>query len=642
MIGRSTSLLACALLTGSLVAPIATFAMPQLDSVEPAAQRVYERVVLRGQGFGNYDPGVSEVLFVAAGGGGNVVAAGVPHVWRDDFISVRVPVGDGDGPVAKGAVDVQVITGDGSSGTAPLEIIFVSGASLDFIEKSDIVNDLDISGYLGAETSNMARTKDAEFGDINGDGFIDVIDNNSNNQSNGTHEVARLNREGMFFSPVSWEPLNQSDTGNFLVFVPPNGNYVADAVVYDADLIDLNNDGLPDWVQAASGSNIDVRVAINNFQGRPGRFLEATNAWLPNPNFPSGSPDDVGHVDVNFDGFLDVGVAFRFSNRGQVYVNQNGQTFGTTIDVISSAGSMHDIFFLDANADGFPDIVMVNESGNAPLLLHNGNVNNPAWAQSTTLSITGFAGLAADLNGDGLDDVAIVGSNQASVFINNPASPGSFVERSLSGTVQFMYDVEAGDIDLDGDIDLASAAVVTSANNSARIYENDGNGFFTNLTNPGADVILPGIASYQRLSVDLFDVDNDHDLDLYLTGADGIGVFGFGAVANQFWESRILGFSIDPQGSCPGAATLTGKGATPNGVVGVLQGTAPGLRVFAAGPCAGTTFAVQNLSVLGITIADADGEFQVPINLAGGDCNTTIQAIDATSCAVTSVDSLPD
>ncbi|MEO0972878.1 MAG: hypothetical protein AAFX85_07260, partial [Pseudomonadota bacterium] len=75
-----------------------------------------------------------------------------------------------------------------------------------------LVNDFDVSGFLGPQNFNTARTKDADVADINGDGYPDLIDNNSNNLGNGTHEVLRINRLGLYFSPVNFEPVNASDT----------------------------------------------------------------------------------------------------------------------------------------------------------------------------------------------------------------------------------------------------------------------------------------------------------------------------------------------------------------------------------------------------------------------------------------------
>ncbi len=631
-----------ALLASGALTCAGALAAPAIDSISPTAQRVHERIVLRGSGFGAYEPGVSQVTFTAAGGGATT-AAGVPYVWRDDYISVRVPAGGTNGPVSLGGVEVSVTMSDGTSAPMSAVIISAGGASFDLFEKSRLVSDVDVSGFLGDGDFNKARTKDADVADVNGDGYPDIIDNNSNNLGNGTHEVLRINRLGLFFTPINFEPVTASDTnGPFITTVLPDGNYVGDAVSYDADFIDLNNDDLPDWVQAASQANTFVRVAMNNFGGTPGRFVEDSNNWFPNPDFPSGSPDDIGHWDVNFDGFVDVLAAFRFSTRGQVYINGGGTTFSDTITASAPSGSMHDAFFTDFNDDGFPDVVLVNESGDAALFRNNRQLPVPAFNFVGSLNATGFAGSAGDFNADGLDDIIVVGTFSAVVFINNPAAPGNFSRRLLPGAEQFMYDVELADIDLDGDIDAIGTAVVTNPNDNIRVWLNDGAGNFTNATDPGTGVVFPDNGAYQRMSADVIDMDLDGDLDIYVTGADGTGVFGFGAVSNQFWENRSLGLSLDPTGNCPGDVTFEGAGATPGEQVVVLRGT--GLRprrLPLISPCPGLPLGLQGVEVLTVFTADGNGNFGGDLSVPAANCGAFVQAVELASCRGTSVDSLP-
>jgi hypothetical protein len=619
----------------------AAYAMPTVDAVTPAAQRVHERVVLRGSGFGAYQPGVSRVDFSAAGGG-STTRAGVPYVWRDDYIAVRVPAGDANGAVPKGNVEVTITNADGTSNAIAMEVLFRPGAGIDLFEKTRLVNDEDTSGFLGAASFNQARTKDAEIGDVNGDGYPDIIDNNSNNVNNRTHEVIRTNRLGLYFTPTNWAPRTSGDTeGPFRVIVPPDGVYVGDAIVYDADFVDLNNDDLPDWVQAASVGRGAIRVSINNFNGNPGLFLESTNQWVQSDNFPSSSPDDIGHTDVNFDGFVDVLAAFRFSSSGQVFLNQNGTTFGTVITATAQSGSMHDAFFTDFDGDGYNDVVLVNENGNSARFRNNQSLPVPSFVFVGTLPENGFAGATADFNADGLDDLVIGGSFSATVFLNDPNSPGTFTLQPLPGVEQFTYDIELADMDLDGDVDIIATAVVTNPNDNLRMWLNDGNGNFTNVTTPGSETIFPDNGPYQRMSADVIDMDNDGDLDIYVTGADGTGVFGFGAVTNQFWENRAIGLALEPRGNCPGQVTLVGSGATPGAQVAVLRGSALFAREVMVGPCPTLRLGLQGISLLTVQTADAEGNFSFTTPVPGQFCGAFVQALEFASCATSSVDSLP-
>lgn len=252
-----------------------------LSSIEPQQQAVYSMVTLRGTGFGAFSPGISKIVFSNADGS-LVIDDARPYVWRDDFIQVRVPAGGPAGKIPLDDLRVSLETVGGASNALPFQVLARPAANtLSFVQRSQIVNNEEVSGFLGSVNDNKARTKDGHVGDANGDGYPDLIDSNSNNSNNGTHSVLRLNQGGTGFIDAKWEPRDSGDTGNFVVTILPGGLYPGNVIVYDADFIDLNNDELPEWVTGDAGSALRVRVDNNNYQGVPGRFVEATSTWLP-------------------------------------------------------------------------------------------------------------------------------------------------------------------------------------------------------------------------------------------------------------------------------------------------------------------------------------------------------------------------
>lgn len=539
---------AFALVLGFAEPALASGGGATLDSVTPNRQRVYDMITLRGSGFGPFQAGVSHVAFL----NDNVeIVADKAYVWRDDVIILRVPVGDRIGgnatPIPKTPLEICVVNANGLSNTMPFEVITAIGADMSFIQRTNIIEEVDQSGFFGPAEMNLARTKDADIGDANGDGLPDIIDNNSNNQTNGTHAIVHFNLGGNQFTSRELEPVNENDTGNFLTTVDKGGDYVGDAIMYDADFVDLNNDFLPDIVQAAAAANTRMRVLINNHNGQPGRFHEETDQWVPNFNF-NGSPDDIEHWDVNHDGFVDVAVALRFNAEAKLFINGGGSNFSDIVNLDGNSGSMHDVFFIDANKDSYMDAILVNESGNSRLLFQDG-ATVPTFTLGPTIFYSGWAGVTADFNGDGVDDFGLSSSGAVAVFLNDPDNPGNFQQVNLSGGDATIYDIEAGDINLDGRVDIVVAAIISDADDSVDIWLNDGNGTsFTNITSPGATAVLPGHEAYQRLSADLIDFDLDGDLDLYVTGADGQDIgHGFGVVANQFFEN-ILACRADLDG----------------------------------------------------------------------------------------------
>ena len=345
---------------------------------------------------------------------------------------------------------------------------------------------------------------------------------------------------------------------------------------------------------------------------------------------------------MNFDGFVDVITSYRFDPSMDLFLNQNGQTFGQSVRVSAPSGSIHDVVLVDANADGFVDIIGANESGTAPLFLNNGNLPVPGFTFDQSFPDDAHSGVAADFNGDGFEDFALSQFNSAAVYLNNPSDPGNFTRVALPDPRDFVYDLEPGDVDLDGDIDVIGAAVILDDNgdNAARIWINGGNGTTWTTWSDASD-ILPGIGPYQRLSADLVDFDLDGDLDLYLTGSDGEGPWGFGASPNQFWENKLLGMQLGISGSCPGPATVSVSAASPNSQIGVFGSKTPGSTVLQSGPCSGTRIDLVAPKLLRIATVDDNGNLSANVNVPAGGCDFYVQVVEQEECSVSNVVPVP-
>jgi hypothetical protein len=139
--------------------------------------------------------------------------------------------------------------------------------------------------------------------------------------------------------------------------------------------------------------------------------------------------------------------------------------------------------------------------------------------------------LVADFDNDGDQDIAVSNSGDAtiSVFLNN--GDGTFataVDYVTGGTA--VNSVTSGDIDGDGYIDLVAANNLLAASSNIKVLTNDGDGTFTSAGNYGNG--NPYLAS----DIELGDIDGDGDLDLFATFDfdntagrylnDGTGAFG--------------------------------------------------------------------------------------------------------------------
>jgi hypothetical protein len=160
----------------------------------------------------------------------------------------------------------------------------------------------------------------------------------------------------------------------------------------------------------------------------------------------------------------------------------------------------------------------------------------------------------ADVDGDGdLDIMFANGSGFASpsqqqrnrLYIND--GTGVFTDESLDRTpialVGFTRDVEFGDVDDDGDLDLL---IVNTFNTQSWLLINDGTGNFTH--DAGA---LP-ISNFSGSDADFGDVDDDGDLDIIFTNT---GTSAFGTSLDRLYINDGTGtFTNESAARLPGVA----------------------------------------------------------------------------------------
>jgi subtilase family serine protease len=290
---------------------------------------------------------------------------------------------------------------------------------------------------------------------------------------------------------------------------------------------DLDNDGDLD-IFAASSSWILVNDGMGNF-----------TALTPDKTGLKSATDYSGAFgDIDNDGYLDLFICNTWAGDNRLYRNNGNLSF---TDITQQAGLKSintytvNAVFGDLNNDGYLELFVGAFGGEQYIYLNNGD--------RTFRKIPGFSEgyenvELGDLDGDGDLDVVVCADGNAVIYKNDGS--GNFTRhQAVPGS---FWDVALGDIDNDGHLDIVTL-------NPGRVFYNDGHGNFS-LAN---FVKLPRDGVY---TISLADFDNDGDLDILyadygiLIRNDGNRKFTDVSLLNQLtlpWYTVVLG-DIDNDG----------------------------------------------------------------------------------------------
>jgi len=254
---------------------------------------------------------------------------------------------------------------------------------------------------------------------------------------------------------------------------------------------DFNNDGISDIATADNGAD-QLTILLGNGDGT---FTAAAS-----PSTGS-NPYAITVGDLNGDGRLDLAVSNIADGTVTILLGNGNGTFTAAALISLAAGSAPGaIIVADLNNDGILDLAVAEETTNQIFIFH-GN-GDGTFVSGTSLSTTlpvGSPPLAmatGDINNDGFPDLVVLSAgNQINPFIGT--SSGNFTALArFSPPATEAVSLALADVDGNGRLDLILADYASS---TAVILLGDGSGGFT----PSASAPTTGLGPYSLAIGDL-------------------------------------------------------------------------------------------------------------------------------------------
>jgi len=285
--------------------------------------------------------------------------------------------------------------------------------------------------YPAGETVNGI-----EVADLNADGAPDIVTANSSSE-----DVSVL--------------LGAGD-GSFAAAQ----HYSTVDMAMDLAVGDLDGDEVPDLAVANIGPwPVNAAGFVTILKGAGDGSFEAMDYLGVSTGLAS-----IALEDLDGDGDLDI-VAVCLNGEGAagklfVFIADGGGAYQSAVPYECSE-TARDLGIGDFNEDGIPDLAVAapnRDEGRAVDIFHGIGDGTFQWMETMEVSVA-QAVCAADLNGDGYDDLALAGgwiSEHVTVLLGS--GDGSFSSDGLRyGVGDYPWAVEPGDLDGDGVTDLVTA-----------------------------------------------------------------------------------------------------------------------------------------------------------------------------------------
>ncbi|KAA3661839.1 MAG: VCBS repeat-containing protein, partial [Chloroflexi bacterium] len=290
-------------------------------------------------------------------------------------------------------------------------------------------------------TQFFSNTTSVAWGDVNGDGYLDLAVGNLGNSAAGEQNLLYVNNNGRI-DPENAVPFGLADSTRSVTW----GDVDQDG---DLDLAIGNDSTHPNKLYLNVEGDLTATSPITF-----GLRQDGSTDWT----FTTG----MAWGDVDNDGDLDLAVS-NYLEPNRLYINVNGRISDNNVQTFGSDDQSLSVAWGDVNGDGRLDLAVGNSSDNNHLYLNYGGwlASSPSWS---SLDADDTQALAwGDVDGDGDLDLAaanrrgqggaradknIIYVNQRGVLQTAVNLPWTTNLNTPSSSVAW------GDLDNDGDLDL--------------------------------------------------------------------------------------------------------------------------------------------------------------------------------------------